>query len=324
MKRLCLLFIGCILLAGCSENTSEGKGTFPEKNIEIIAPASPGGGWDRTARSAQRAMNADGTVEEDITVVNKPGGGGEVGWQYLMQQDAHFAALNSSLLITGPLLGQTELTHEEFTPLAMLSTEWLAVAVREDAGIDSGTELLEQLKEDPKSLVIGVSPSLGSGNHLAFVQAVIEYGIDPTELQFLVYSSGGDIMNALLGGHIDVTSNSLSDLSEQYLAGEVDILAVTSPGRLDAFPDIPTWKEQGIDMEFPHWRGIMGPPGMSEEEIASWDLYLSEMVETEEWQTDLENNNLEEFYMNSEETKEFLQDQNEFFEGIVEDSGLTP
>lgn len=289
----------------------KGKG-LSRKNIEIISPASPGGGWDRTARSAQRAMNADGTVEEDITVVNKPGGGGEVGWQYLMQQDAHFAALNSSLLITGPLLGQTELTYEEFTPLAMLSTEWLAVAVREDAGIDSGTELLEQLKEDPKSLVIGVSPSLGSGNHLAFVQAVIEYGIDPTELQFLVYSSGGDIMNALLGGHIDVTSNSLSDLSEQYLAGEVDILAVTSPERLDAFPDIPTWKEQDIDMEFPHWRGIMGPPGMSEEEIAAWDLYLSEMVKTDEWKADLENNNLEEFYMNSEETKEFLQEQNEF------------
>ncbi|WP_152657956.1 tripartite tricarboxylate transporter substrate binding protein [Oceanobacillus sp. CFH 90083] len=324
MKHLCLLFMACALLAGCSGNTSEGKGTFPERNIEIIAPASPGGGWDRTARSTQRAMNADGTVEEDITVVNKPGGGGEVGWQYLMQQDSHFAALNSSLLITGPLLGQTELTYEEFTPLAMLSTEWLAVGVKAGSGIESGIDLLEQLKEDPKSLVIGVSPSLGSGNHLSFVQAVIEYGIDPTELQFLVYSSGGDIMNALLGGHIDVTSNSLSDLSEQYLAGEVDILAVTSPERLEAFPDIPTWKEQDIDMEFPHWRGIMGPPDMSEEEIAAWDLYLSGMVETEEWQTDLENNNLEAFYMNSAETVEFLKEQNDFFEDIVEDSGLTP
>ncbi|MBP2076774.1 tripartite tricarboxylate transporter substrate binding protein [Oceanobacillus polygoni] len=324
MKRIFLLLIGCIILTGCLGKASGDSGAFPVKNIEIIAPASPGGGWDRTARSAQRAMNADGSVDQDITVINKPGGGGEVGWQYLMQQDSHAVALNSSLLTTGAILGQTELTYKDFTPLAMLSTEWLAVASKAGSGIDDANQLMDQLREDPKSLVIGVSPSLGSGNHLSFVQAAVESGVDPTELQFLVYSSGGDIMNALLGGHIDITSNSLSDLSEQYEAGEVDILAITAPERLDSFPNIPTWKEQGVDVEFPHWRGIMGPPGMSENEIAKWDEYLSSMVKTEEWQTDLDNNDLDNFYMDSKETLAFLEKQHDFFKDIVRESGLTP
>ncbi|MBM7599318.1 tripartite-type tricarboxylate transporter receptor subunit TctC [Virgibacillus halotolerans] len=324
MRRLFLIAIGISLLVGCASQKGAVGETFPNKTIEIIAPASPGGGWDMAARSSQRALKADGTAGEDITVINKPGGGGEVGWQYLNQQDGHFAALNSSLLITGQLLGQSELTYEQFTPLAMLSTEWLAVATKADAGFENATELMDQLREDPKSLTIGVSPSLGSGNHLAFVQAAIESGIDPTELQFLVYSSGGDIMNALLGGHIDLTSNSMSDLSEQYEAGEVEILAITSPERLDSFPDIPTWQEQGVSVEFPHWRGIMGPPDMSETEIAQWDDMLSEMVETEEWKTDLDNNDLDAFYMNSNETVDFLKEQHEFFKDIVSESGLAP
>ncbi|GAK05432.1 LOW QUALITY PROTEIN: tricarboxylate transport protein TctC [Geomicrobium sp. JCM 19037] len=311
------------LLASCSDSSSSAD-TFPDQPIEIIAPATPGGGWDMTARSIQRAMDAEGSVEEDITVVNKPGGGGEVGWQYLNQQDGHFAAVNSSLLVTGNLLEQSELTHEDFTPLAMLSTEWLAVATRADAGFTDGNELMAQLREDPKSLTIGVSPSLGSGNHLSFVQAAVESGVDPTELQFLVYSSGGDIMNALLGGHIDVTSNSMSDLSDQYEVGEVDILAVTSPDRLDSFPDIPTWQEQGIDMVFPHWRGIMAPQDMPEHEVEKWDEWLSAMVETEEWQTVLDNYDLEDFYMSSDETGAFFEEQQEFFAEIITQAGLAP
>ncbi|MBM7632801.1 tripartite tricarboxylate transporter substrate binding protein [Geomicrobium sediminis] len=323
-KKIAMMSSALLVVVACSNSSGSSPESFPEQAIEIIAPATPGGGWDMTARSIQRAMNADGSVDQDITVVNKPGGGGEVGWQYLNQQDGHFAAVNSSLLVTGNLLDQSDLTHEDFTPLAMLSTEWLAVATHRDAGFSDGTELMDQLREDPQSLTIGVSPSLGSGNHLAFVQAAVESGVDPTELQFLVYSSGGDIMNALLGGHIDVTSNSMSDLSEQYEVGEIDILAVTSPERLESFPDIPTWEEQGIDMVFPHWRGIMGPADMPEHEVEAWDEWLSNMVETDEWQTVLDNYDLEDFYMSSGETGQFFEEQQDFFAEIIEQAGLSP
>ncbi|MBG9785113.1 tripartite tricarboxylate transporter substrate binding protein [Shouchella lehensis] len=318
-----VLACSIIVLIGCSTDV-ESSALFPGRTVEIIAPATPGGGWDMTARSIQRSLVSDGLLEESITVLNKPGGGGEVGWQYLNQQDSHYAAVNSSLLITSNLLGQSDLSYEDFTPLAMLSTEWLAIASRSDAPFENGAEVMQKLKENPTSLTIGVSPSLGSGNHLAFVQAAVAYGVDPTELQFLVYSSGGDIMNALLGGHIDIATNSVSGFAEQYQVGEVSILAITSEERLDAFPDVPTWTEMGAEMVFPHWRGIMGPSEMADEEVAQWDEWLASMVETEEWNTILENNDLDAFYMNSQETIAFMEEQATFFEEIIVDSGLAP
>lgn len=318
-----MFILSMAFLAGCSASV-QSTASFPDRTIEIIAPATPGGGWDMTARSIQRALVDDGKLDENVTVLNKPGGGGEVGWQYLNQQNSHFAAVNSSLLLTSNLLGQSDLSYEDFTPLAMLSTEWLAVASSADAPFEDGKEVMMQLKEDPKSLTIGVSPSLGSGNHLAFVQAAVAYGVDPTELQFLVYSSGGDIMNALLGGHIDIATNSVSGFAEQHEVGEVTILAITSEERLEAFPEVPTWTELGAEMVFPHWRGIMGPEGMTQEEIDVWDEWLSSMVETDEWNTILKNNDLDAFYMDSSETTAFMEEQATFFEEIIVDSGLAP
>ncbi|TSB48410.1 tripartite tricarboxylate transporter substrate binding protein [Alkalicoccobacillus porphyridii] len=321
--RLIGLLTIFLVIAGCQAEENEASSNFPSKTLELIAPATPGGGWDRTARSVQRTLNNQG-VEQNVTVVNKPGGGGEVGWQYLLQQDSHYLALNSSLLMTGYLLGQSELSYESFTPISILSTEWLAVNVRADSEVEDAEDMMQQLKEDPKSLKIGVSPSLGSGNHLSFVQAAMEYGIDPKDLDFLVYNSGGDTMIAMLGGHIDIGVDSISGMREQYLADEVRILAITSDERVDEFPDVPTWTEQGVDVVFPHWRGLMGPPNMNENEIDSWDQMLTEMVETEEWDNILDTNGWEGFYMNSEETKAFLDEQHEVFGDILRSSGLAP
>jgi len=144
-----------VFVAGCQTEETESTGSFPNKTLELIAPATPGGGWDRTARSVQRTLNNQ-DVDENVTVVNKPGGGGEVGWQYLLQQDSHYLALNSSLLMTGYLLGQSELSYESFTPISILSTEWLAVNVRADSEVEDAEQMMQMLKEDPKSLKIGV------------------------------------------------------------------------------------------------------------------------------------------------------------------------
>src|SRR5690606_37545511 len=108
--------------------------------------------------------------------------------------------------------------------------------------------------------------------------------INPRDLNFLVYDGGGgDVITALLGKHVDMITTSLSETKEQHLAGKLKILAVTSDERLEELEDVPTFIEEGIDMVFPHWRGIMGPPDMTEEEIKYWDEKLSEMAQTPEW-----------------------------------------
>lgn len=325
MKKFGLFLLVGILVAAlsaCSGSDSSSADSFPTKNIEIIAPASPGGGWDLTARSVQKVLKDSGLVEKNINVMNKPGGGGEVGWKYIEPKDGHYIAINSSLLLTNNLLGQSQLTYEDFTPLATLATEWQTIAVPANSKYKTAQEVMEQLKKDPKSIKIGVGPALGNDDHLAFVQAATTFGVDPSQLNFLVYEGGGDTVTALLGNHVDVITTSLADVKDQHLAGKLKVLAVSSEERLEGLEDIPTWKDAGVDLVFPHWRGIMGPPNMSEAEIAYWDEKIAAMVQSDDWKSILENNDWDDFYKNSAESKQFLKEQNEVYQKLVKDSGL--
>ncbi|UFU00792.1 tripartite tricarboxylate transporter substrate binding protein [Radiobacillus kanasensis] len=324
MKKFSMLMVLVVMmLSACGgSDSASGNGNFPTKNIEIIAPASPGGGWDLTARSVQKVLQDKELVENNINVVNKPGGGGEVGWKYLQSKDAHYLAVNSSLVLTNNLLGQSDLTYKEFTPLATLATEWQAIAVPADSKYTSASELMKQMKKDPKSIKIGVGPALGNDDHLSFVQAADEFGVDPSQVDFLVYEGGGDVVTALLGGHVDAVTTSLSEVKDQHQAGKLKILAVSSDKRIEGLDDVPTWTEEGVDLVFPHWRGIMGPPDMTEEQIAYWDEKLGEMVKSEEWKEVLKNNDWDGFYKNSEETAAFMKEQDDLYTKLVNQSGL--
>ncbi len=321
LKKWWLAVAVLLLLTSCS--SQDAGGPFPSKNIELVAPASPGGGWDTTARAMQKVFDDEGIVKKPIQVINKPGGGGEVGWKYLESRDGHSLAINSSLLITNNLLGQSDLSYQNFTPIAILATEWEAVVVPKGSEINSAKELMTKLKKDPKSLKIGVAPGLGNDDHLSFVQAAKTFGVNVPKLDFLVYKSGGDVATVLLGNHIDAATMSVSEAKEQYKAGRVKILAVSSPKRLKGLEKVPTWKEEGVDMVFPHWRGVMGPPNMSEEEIAYWDQRIGQMVKTEAWKEILKNNEWEPFYKDSGESKKFLEEQYQMYKHLLNDSGLT-
>lgn len=323
MKKLGLLLLAVLLLSACSSGKASNSAKYPSKNIEIVAPASPGGGWDLTARSVQKILKDNKLVTGNINVINKPGGGGEVGWNYLHSKDSHNLAVNSSLLLTNNLLGQSKLTHKDFTPLATLATEWQSIAVPADSPYKSINDLLEQIKKDPKSIKIGVGPGLGNDDHLAFVQAASMKGITPTDLNFLVYDGGGgDVVTALMGKHVDAVTTSVSEVKDQHLAGKLRILVVSSDEKLEELEDVPTLQDEGIDMVFPHWRGIMGPPDMTEEEIKYWDEKLGEMVETDEWKKLLENNDWDSFYQDSEATKKFFDEQEKLYKKLIDDSGL--
>lgn len=325
MRKIAFIVVALVLmlLTACSSEEAGGAKEFPKKNIEVIAPATPGGGWDTTARSMKKVLSEQELIKKPISVVNKPGGNGEVGWKYLKSKDGHTTSINSSLVITNNLLGHSELTYKEFTPLAILTTEWIALAVPADSKFDSAKALFDQLKKNPKSVKVAVAPGLGNDAHLSFVQASLESGIDVSKIEFMIYGSGGDQISALVGGHVDAAVMSVSEVEQQHKAGKAKILAVSSGKRLDGLKDVPTYKEQGIDMVFPHWRGIMGPPDMSEEAIAYWDKKLSKMVKTDEWKKILKNNQWESFYKDSEETKKYLKEEVKKYSELLKNAGLT-
>lgn len=324
MKKVLFMLVSLslVFVAACSSESSGDKKEFPTKNIEIVAPATPGGGWDTTARSMKKVLSGNKLVEQAMSVVNKPGGSGEVGWKYLKSKDSHHLSIDSSLLLTNHLLGQSKMTYKDFTPIATLTTEWMALGVPADSKFKNATEFMDQLKKDPSSLKIAIAPGLGNDAHLSFIQACVIAGVDVSKLEFLIYGSGGDQITALVGGHVDAAMMSVSELEQQYKAGKADILAVTSGERIEKLPDVKTWKEQGIDMIFPHWRGIIGPPDMSEEAIAFWDKKIGEMVKSDEWKEVLKNNQWESFYKDSKETKTFLKEEADKYGKLLKSAGL--
>ncbi|WP_028402024.1 tripartite tricarboxylate transporter substrate binding protein [Ectobacillus panaciterrae] len=322
MKKRLLPFIWLLVgtITGCSLEKSPGTDKIDIDQVELVAPNVVGAGWDLTARAMQRTLKEEKIFTKPIVVTNKVGGSGDVGWKYTKQQSGHVLAMNSSLLITNHLLGHSKLTYKDFTPIATLAAEWEVVVVSKDSSIGNAKELMEKLKKDKKVIKIGVAPGLGNDDHLAFVQISKAFGINPVELEFFVYENKEKVVNALIDKQINVATLALSEAEKQYKAGKVNILAVSSPKRLKELPEVPTWKEQGIDLVFQHWRGVMGPPNMTEEEIAYWDEAINKMVKTDTWKTILEEKGWNSFYKNSRETKLFLDQKSKMYEELMHDS----
>ena len=319
-----LLVIATALVSNASAQGAK-KDWVPDSTIEIIAPASPGGGWDLTARAVQRTMTESKLVTKNIIVSNKPGGGGATGWTYLKGKEgnAHYLAANSSLILLNNLLGSSALTYKDFTPLAMLTTEWISVAVKADSPYKTGKDLLEALQKDPGLLTIGVGPSLGNNDHLSFIRVAQKFGVDTSKLKWVVFEgAGGDVVMNALGGHVGLITTALSETITQHKAGKLRILGITADKRVDVLPDVPTWKEQGVDMVFPHWRGIMGPPGMTAEQIKYWDATLERISKSSSFVKTMESMNQQVTYKNSIEFRRFLADQNATLAPLVQQLGL--
>lgn len=341
MLWVALVLIAVMLLAGCgstttpanapsgkNDNSAAAQKTWkPDGTIEIIAPAGPGGGWDMLARTMEKTLSGDKLVDKPIIITNKPGGGGATGWTYLNSHKGSglYLAANSSLLIQNNLLGSSQLTYKDFTPLAMLQTEWEVVAVKKDAPYKDGKEFFEALKADPSKINIAVGPALGNDDHIQFLMLAKAFGItDVSKIKFVVYpGAGGEEIPALLGGHVQAVTISLGEALEQYKAGNIRILGISAEKRLtgDA-ANIPTWKEQGINMTFPHWRGVMGPAGMTPEEIAYWDETLGKMVQQQSWKDDMKKQNMDEFYLDSAKTKAFLEQQSKDMADLLKSVGM--
>jgi tripartite-type tricarboxylate transporter receptor subunit TctC len=273
----------------------------------------------------QKTLSEDKLVSNNIIISNKPGGGGATGWNYLKGKkgQGEVLAANSSLLLLNNLTGSSELTYKDFTPLAMLQTEWEVIAVNADSPYKTGKEFFDALKADPASIPVAVGPALANDDHLSFLEIAKAYGVDPTAVKFVVYpGAGGEEIPALLGGHVKAMTISLGEALEQAKAGKIRILGVSSDKRVDAISDVPTWKEQGADVVFAHWRGIMGPPDMTPEQIKYWDDLLGKMVQQDSWKTAMKNMSMDTYYMNSADTKAYLEKQNADFESILKQVGL--
>jgi len=265
----------------------------PQKNIEIVAGSVPGGSNDKTARALERIMLTHKLVPTSVTVVNKSGGGGSIANTYVSQhpKDPHYLAIAGVGLLSNHIIGVSPLTVADFTPIASLMNDYAVFAVSTGAAMKTGKELAGRLKNDPKSVNIGFANAFGSTRHMAAGLLMKAVGGNPRELKTVVFKGSAEAIIALLGNHLEMVVVGAGNTVVHVNSGKMRVLAVAAPQRLGgSLADVPTWKEQGVDLVHGSWRGIFGPKGMTPAQVTYWENTLRKVTEAAEWKEDLERN----------------------------------
>jgi putative tricarboxylic transport membrane protein len=297
----------------------------PGKPIEIIVGTGVGGGQDKSARTVQRILQEKKLVEVAVSVVNKPGGGGAVGYTYLNQHqgEGHIIYVGNPTLLTNHIVGRSPINYTHVTPLAILLSESVAISVLPDSPLKTGKDLLSRLKQDSSSVSVAVGSSLGSTNHIAMALLAKAAGGDARKLKTVVFQGGGEAITALLGGHVDVNSSAANNVVPHLEAGKLRVLGVAAPRRLGGvLANVPTWKEQGVNALVTNWRMVAGPKGMTAAQIAYWDGVLGKLTQTGEWKKDLELNSFEDTYRNSAATERYMKDEYDHFRAALSEVGM--
>ncbi len=267
MRRQVSLVIGllCVslLLFGCGKGAKEeaAAAKYPAKPIQIIVPMPAGGASDLAARAMEKVSKQ--YLGQSLVVVNKPGGGGALGFNDLVESkpDGYTLGLAATNMILQPLYGGTKHNYPQATePIAQAMYNNIAIAVTTDKPWKTLPELIEYVKQHPGELKYAHT-NVGSLPHVVSAMFAGETG---TKMEAVPFQGGADSVTAFLGGHVQVMFSQFSELKNHAKEGKVRILAVASEKRLPNYPDIPTFKEQGVNIVAATWFGIAAPKGMPE------------------------------------------------------------
>jgi len=257
--------------------------------LTIIAPASPGGGWDTNARQLQAAMRESGVVTNP-QVVNVPGAAGTIALSQLAEMSGQGDVLmvTGTVMVGGVEINDSENGFEDVTPIARTTDDYEVIVVPADSPLESVDDLVAAWQSDPRGVAVG-GGSLGGTDQLLAIQLALAVGVEATDVNYIAYSGGGEAVQALLSGASDIGISGYNEFADQIEAGTMRALAVSAP---EPQPEIgiPTLYELGYDVHQPNWRGLLAPPGLSEEQVAELDAIVAETLATPEWRATLERN----------------------------------
>lgn len=317
-----LVIVLAVLVCGASH----ASGWKPSKPVAFIVGAGAGGSLDLTARALQQIWDARKTVGNPIIVVDKLGAGNAIAWTYMNDKgaDGHTIAIGTTNLVTNPITDTHPLSYKEVTPLAILIDDYAVYIVRADSTLKSMQDIVERLKKDPGALSVGISPGRGASNHTAVGVTFQAAGVRVKEMRLVVYKSAPESMTAVIGGEVDLSSVSASNVPTYLQAGRIRVLAVTAPKRLGGvLANIPTLRDQGINATFTNWRAVIGPKNMDKEAVAFCERALAEAVKTDEWRKEIERNFWAANFLSGDRARKFMHDEDQKFRAIWKEIGTT-
>ena len=288
-----------------------------------MAPAAPGGGFDSTSRAVQQALQDERLNAQPIEVFNRPGAGGAVGLAELVNQsrnDGHTVMTMGLVLVGAILTNNSPVNLSEVTPLARLTQEYQAIAVGRDSRYQNLQQLVDDFRRDPRSINWG-GGSAGGTDHITIGLMAQAAGVNPKDINYVAFSGGGELRPQVIGNQVSAGSSSLSEFKGDAEAGQMRLLAVTSPSRLPGV-NAPTMREAGLNVEIANWRGMVGPPGMRDNERQAWTTMLTQMHGSRTWQDTLTRQDWEDAFLAGDPFSSFIQEENERVEKVLRDIGL--
>lgn len=262
---------------------------FKPENPECIAPSAPGGGWDFICRTTAKFLQELGLIDGTMQVTTKTGAGGGVAYAYVAKErnadgNLVIAASNgtTSRLAQGAFPGSTP---DEVYWFATFGAEYGAIAVDADSGYQDLKGLMDAVVADPRSVAFAGGSAVGGYDHIKPLLLGKAAGIeDVRQMKYVAFSGGGEAMTALLSGSVQAVSGDFSEIRGFLESGDIRVLAVLAPERLNGFPDLPTAKEQGYDVLGANWRGLYMPKDAPDEAKVFWVDAIRKMTESEAFQ----------------------------------------
>ena len=260
-------------------------------NIKMMIPANPGGGWDTTGRALGKALQ-DAKVADTVTYDNKGGAAGALGLAQFVngsKSDPNAMMVMGQVMLGGIITGKPPVNLSTATPLARLTSEYNVFVLPANSPFKNMKEVIEQLKKDPGSVKWG-GGSRGSTEHIAAAMIAREVGVDASKINYVAFRGGGEATAAILGGNVTIGGSGYSEFSEYIAAGKMKAVAVTSGTRLKGV-NVPTLKEQDINVEIGNWRGVYGAPGITPDQAKALIDMVVKATKSKAWAEALEKNN---------------------------------
>lgn len=289
---------------------------YPEKPVEIVAWASPGGGSDLMCRTFAKALEAVG-FPQPVYVVNKPGGSGAVGMTYVQSKPADgytILGVTNNLIFTPLTTPGFQYTFRDFEPIIMFGYDPKYIVVASRSPFQTIEDLIGYAKDHPGEVKVGTFGP-GSDDHVVGMMLANVAGV---EFNFIPFDSGGEILAALLGGHIDAQIAELNEVKGQLEVGAVRILAVATAERVQGIPDVPTLKEKGWDVVLPKFRGFMVKKGTPTEIVQALIEWAVKAVQADVFQAYLAAQELQPAVVVGEDFAKLLEDYEGAVKGVLE------
>ncbi len=293
-------------------------GDYPTRPVELIVPYGAGGGTDVLARAYAEAARKH--MSQSITVLNKPGASGAIGWQEVVsaKPDGYKLAVITVELTTLPHMNMAKFTHEDFVPIARLNADPAAITVKADAPWNTIEEFLAAAKKANGDVRVG---NAGNGSIWHLAAAALE---EKTGVKFnhIPFNGANPAVLALLGGHIEAVAVSPAEVTAHVAGGKLKILAVMADQRAKGFDNVPTLKERGIDLSIGTWRGLGAPKGTPPEIVALLKTVTSKAMQEPVLKDTMEKQNLGVSFADETQFRAAMAKDNIYFKQLMGKLGI--